>query len=98
MVMHLKDIEEYSIAEICEALEMESNAVRINLDEGPTKKIKHNSKKFSNMKTDRSKQYKDQYFCRKFFRGRRKWLKDFSDDVFFKTLREEKRSDNGLEL
>lgn len=31
MVMHLKDIEEYSIAEICEALEMESNAVRINL-------------------------------------------------------------------
>ncbi|HIC8757609.1 RNA polymerase sigma factor [Elizabethkingia anophelis] len=31
MVMHLKDIEEYSIAEICEALGMESNAVRINL-------------------------------------------------------------------
>lgn len=31
MVMHLKDIEEYDITEIAEIMEMEENAVRINL-------------------------------------------------------------------
>lgn len=31
MVMHLKDIEDYSIDEISETLEMETNAVRVNL-------------------------------------------------------------------
>ena len=86
--MHLKDIEEYSIAEICEALEMESNAVRINL---MRTKIKTQLEKFSNMKTDRSKQYKDQYFAGNSSEAEEKWLKDFSDDVFFKTLREEKK-------
>lgn len=30
-IMHLRDIEEYTVPEICEALDMESNAVRINL-------------------------------------------------------------------
>ncbi|MEW7305770.1 hypothetical protein AB2S32_09335 [Elizabethkingia anophelis] len=42
------------------------------------------------MKTDRSKQYKDQYFAGNSSEAEEKWLKDFSDDVFFKTLREEK--------
>lgn len=42
------------------------------------------------MKTDRSKQYKDQYFAGNSSEVEEKWLKDFSDDVFFKTLREEK--------
>lgn len=31
MVIHLKDIEEYDVAEIAEIMEMEENAVRINL-------------------------------------------------------------------
>ncbi len=42
------------------------------------------------MKTDRSKQYKDQYFAGNSSEAEEKWLKDFSDDIFFKTLREEK--------
>lgn len=31
MVIHLKDVEEYDVAEISELLEMEENAVRVNL-------------------------------------------------------------------
>ncbi len=31
MVIHLKDVEEYEIAEIAEMMEMEENAVRVNL-------------------------------------------------------------------
>lgn len=31
MVIHLKDVEEYDVAEIAEIMEMEENAVRINL-------------------------------------------------------------------
>ncbi|MFD2595869.1 RNA polymerase sigma factor [Sphingobacterium griseoflavum] len=31
MVMHLRDIEEYEIAEICETLDLEESAVRVNL-------------------------------------------------------------------
>ncbi|MFD1769165.1 RNA polymerase sigma factor [Sphingobacterium suaedae] len=31
MVMHLRDIEEYDVAEICETLAMEEGAVRVNL-------------------------------------------------------------------
>lgn len=42
------------------------------------------------MKTDRSQQYKEQYFKGASDDAEEKWLKEFSDDVFFKTLREEK--------
>lgn len=31
MVMHLKDVEEYEVSEIAEILEMEENAIRVNL-------------------------------------------------------------------
>lgn len=31
MVMHLRDVEEYEIAEICASMEMEESAVRVNL-------------------------------------------------------------------
>jgi RNA polymerase sigma-70 factor (ECF subfamily) len=31
MVIHLKDVEEYEVSEISEMLEMEENAVRVNL-------------------------------------------------------------------
>ena len=31
MVIHLKDVEEYEVSEISEILEMEENAVRVNL-------------------------------------------------------------------
>jgi RNA polymerase sigma-70 factor (ECF subfamily) len=31
MVIHLKDVEEYDVSEISEMLEMEENAVRVNL-------------------------------------------------------------------
>ncbi len=31
LVIHMKDVEEYSVAEISEVLEMEQNAVRVNL-------------------------------------------------------------------
>jgi RNA polymerase sigma-70 factor (ECF subfamily) len=31
MVIHLKDVEEYEIAEIASIMEMEENAVRVNL-------------------------------------------------------------------
>ena len=31
MVIHLKDVEEYEISEISEIMEMEENAVRVNL-------------------------------------------------------------------
>lgn len=31
MVMHLRDVEDYDIAEICESMDMEESAVRVNL-------------------------------------------------------------------
>ena len=31
MVIHLKDVEDYAVSEISEMLEMEENAVRVNL-------------------------------------------------------------------
>ncbi len=32
LVIHLKDVEEFDVAEICEILQMEANAVRVNLN------------------------------------------------------------------
>lgn len=32
LVVHLKDVEEYEVSEICEVLQMEANAVRVNLN------------------------------------------------------------------
>ncbi|WP_449400547.1 RNA polymerase sigma factor [Chryseobacterium wanjuense] len=42
MVIHLKDVEEYEVSEIGEMLEMEENAVRVNLMQVQTKSKRTN--------------------------------------------------------
>ena len=55
LVIHLRDIEEYSVNEIAEILEMEENAVRVNLMRA-RQKIKENLQKLFKHENERLQQ------------------------------------------